>query len=338
MVFGAANRLLLVFVLCIAYPLTHTHTHTITQSRGRERARLTCNVTRGKWLPVNTSFLQYNVSTCGAEAWKQFAQSSIERAYEWIPSEFPALLTEQNFIEEKVSNKRIAFVGDSLARNQYFSFLCLFRDTPSRDVDPSPQGYDHMRHFPSINMTVGIVWSVFLVRASHQARSANPHPEPLPVFSKISLDVSSLDDALLTALRSSTHIVLNTGGWWSGRRQWFEKSMNALFNELRQNHRDVRIVMHYSGFASTDADDRCGEDILPLNSTSFSSDQESKLREASELINRFQRMYPTIHFLNTITLSALRVDNHPGSPRDCQHWLLPGVPDTWNFIMLNQMF
>ena len=336
MVFGATNRLLLVFALCFAYPLTRTH-H--VQSRGRERARLTCDITQGKWLQVKNSFLQYNVSTCGAEALKKFAQSSIEKAYEWIPSECPALLTEQKFIEEKISNKRIAFVGDSLARNQYFSFLCLFRDTLSRNVDPPPQGFDHMRHFPSINTTVGIAWSVFLVRPSYQARNANPHPEPLPVFSKINIDVSSLDDALLNALRSSTHVVLNTGGWWSGRREWFEKSMTVLFTELQQNHRDVRIVMQYSGFASTDADDRCGEDISPVNSTSLlGTAQESVLREASELITRFQRMYPTINFLNTIKLSALRVDNHPGSPRDCQHWLLPGVPDTWNFIMLNQMF
>ena len=179
-------------------------------------------------------------------------------------------------------------------------------------------------------MTVGIVWSVFLVRPSHQARSANPHPEPLPVFRKIRQDVGSLDDVLITALQNSTHVVMNTGGWRSGRREWFEESMNVLFNECEQNHRDMRIVMQYSGFASTNVHDRCGEDILPVNSTSFlGTGQESSLGEASELISHFQRMYSSINFLNTIKLSALRLDSHPGS-RDfntglCLECLTPGT-------------
>ncbi|KAK3040227.1 hypothetical protein RJ639_028939 [Escallonia herrerae] len=49
--------------------------------------------------------------------------------------------------------------------------------------------------------------------------------------------------------------------------------------------------------------------------------------------------YPVL-LLNTTTLSQLRIDGHPSSygyggqqGRDCSHWCLAGVPDTWNQLL-----
>ena len=41
-------------------------------------------------------------------------------------------------------------------------------------------------------------------------------------------------------------------------------------------------------------------------------------------------------------LSDLRPDAKParrivGKPNDCTHWCLPGVPDLWNVLLLNQL-
>lgn len=306
-----------------------------------------CTYQHGKWVErglIDDSWVKdraewYNISACGISVLKEFEPSFADEQYVFVPNSCPPLRSDENFLISKVSNTRIAFVGDSLSRNQYVSFLCLLSNVEWFDITPPPAGYDHMRHYPNINATVGILWSVFLVRPSFQTRKASPsHPEPLPIYSKIKMDLSSLDESVVSAAKGSTHVVMNSGGWWGEphRRAVFEQSMSIVLQQLRAFN-ETKIYLQYSGFPSTDKEGMCGRGILPVNSTTLLP-QDAILGEGARTLFELARTYDHVHILHTVELSALRVDNHPGfigSRLDCQHWRLPGVPDTWNLIMLN---
>jgi len=59
-----------------------------------------------------------------------------------------------------------------------------------------------------------------------------------------------------------------------------------------------------------------------------------------------KQMKTPVTILNITDLSSLRTDGHPSvyrrkgvdltasSGQDCSHWCLPGVPDTWNELLL----
>ena len=167
-----------------------------------------------------------------------------------------------------------------------------------------------------------------------------PTPEPLPLYS-IERGSSCLDDVLLTAAQSSTHLVLNTGGWWGGGRgKFLEISLEIVFEALLSlGHADKRIIFHHSGLSAENKDGSCGPTIEAVNSSDLLSNAtRSALEIHAGLLSRLKSRHPSIRFLDTYELSSLRVDNHPGSPRDCQHWRLPGVPDTWNLLMLNTLW
>jgi hypothetical protein len=138
----------------------------------------------------------------------------------------------------------------------------------------------------------------------------------------------------------STHLVLNTGGWWGARREFLESSVDMVFETLLEyGYADKKIIFHLSGMPSETKDHSCGPTAEPLNSVNELSERMKKVLDMNtDLLHRLRLRWPRINFLDTLELSSLRVDAHPGSPQDCQHWTLPGVPDAWNSIMLNCFF
>ena len=61
------------------------------------------------------------------------------------------------------------------------------------------------------------------------------------------------------------------------------------------------------------------------------------MQEASSDLDRLHKLLPNVGFLRTARLSGQRIDAHPGG-RDCQHWMLPGIPDLWNRLLFNYVW
>jgi hypothetical protein len=81
---------------------------------------------------------------------------------------------------------------------------------------------------------------------------------------------------------------------------------------------------------------------MPLNDT-----RARPVPEINAILEQVAKQMRTpVTILNITNLSGLRIDGHPSvygrkageltasSTQDCSHWCLPGVPDTWNELLL----
>ena len=251
--------------------------------------------------------------------------------YKWVAAEpCVAMNYSSSFILCKLKDSWTTFIGDSLNRNQYDSLLCLLRGEYFVDLVPRNHhnvermtGFDHVRYFPTYNATVAIAWSTFLVRPTSYTRRARPvHPDP-------TTNGTALDKVIPHALNYSTHLVLNTGGWWAHRRALFFQSMQRMFGALA-TFETTHVYFNYEGFSPD-----CDNPVDPLPKERVSNDPS--MQEASNDLDRLHKLFPNIEFLRTVQLSGQRIDAHPGG-RDCQHWMLPGVPDLWNRLLFNYVW
>lgn len=113
--------------------------------------------------------------------------------------------------------RHLAFVGDSMARNQLESLLCLLAT-----ADPPELVYRHGEdnkfrrwRFPSHNATVSVFWSPFLVHGVEKsAASGLDHNE---------LYLDAVDERWASELASMDLVVLSVGHWFLHPAVFYEQ-------------------------------------------------------------------------------------------------------------------
>ncbi|XP_027361871.1 protein ALTERED XYLOGLUCAN 4-like [Abrus precatorius] len=129
-----------------------------------------CDYSNGDWVR-DTGGPLYNATTCGKikESEKCIPNGRPDSGYlywRWKPSECNLPRFEPHSFLQLTKNKHVAFVGDSLARNQLESLLCMLStvSTPNL-VFRSPNDNKFRRwYFPSHNSNFSLYWSPFLVQ------------------------------------------------------------------------------------------------------------------------------------------------------------------------------
>lgn len=166
-----------------------------------------CDYFNGKWIHDKKGPL-YNGTTCGTI--KQ-GQNCITNGrpdsnylyYRWKPNECKLPRFEPNTFLQLSKNRHISFVGDSLARNQFESLLCML-STVSKPKPVHHKG-SHWWHFPSHNATLSVYWSPFLVQGDERSKSG-------PNFNTIHLD--RVNEKLAKDMDGIDLIVLSFGNWF----------------------------------------------------------------------------------------------------------------------------
>ncbi|KAG8367137.1 hypothetical protein BUALT_Bualt16G0041400 [Buddleja alternifolia] len=340
-----------------------------------------CNYAKGKWV-FDDSRPLYSGAGCKqwlSSMWACRLTQRTDFEYEklrWQPKECKMEeFTGSKFLK-RMQHKTLAFVGDSLGRQQFQSLMCMVTGGKDRP-DVLNVGYKYglvkargairpdgwAYHFPSTNTTILYYWSASLCDI-----------EPIDISTR-DTDCAMHLDRPPAFLRRYIHnfdvLVLNTGHHWNR-------------GKLKSN----RWVMYVGGVPNTD---RKTVDIagaknltvysivnwvnsqLPLfpglkaflrtmsprhffngdwntggtcdNTTPLAGGKEVLHDESSDPLTAGAVRGTNVKLLDITALSELRDEGHisrysiratPGM-QDCLHWCLPGVPDTWNEILFTQL-
>ncbi|XP_028194557.1 protein ALTERED XYLOGLUCAN 4-like isoform X2 [Glycine soja] len=168
-----------------------------------------CDYTNGRWVRTKRGPL-YNATNCPNMKEKQncIANGRPDLGYlnwRWKPSECNLPRFDPNTFLQLISNKHVAFVGDSVSRNHLQSLLCMLT-TVTKPNGLGHEGSNTRWHFPSHNAMLSFYWSPFLVDGVDRKIRRPPH------YNKIYLD--RVNARWENDIDQMDIIVLSLGHWF----------------------------------------------------------------------------------------------------------------------------
>ncbi|KAF7822345.1 protein trichome birefringence-like 19 [Senna tora] len=181
-----------------------------------------CDLSTGEWIP-NPKAPYYTNTTCWAihehqNCLKYGRPDSEFMKWRWKPNgcELP-IFNPFQFLEI-VRGKSMAFVGDSIVRNQMQSMICLLsRAEWPVDASFTPDEYFKRWKYPSYNFTMATFWTPHLVK-SKEADSAGPTNSGL-----FDLYLDEADGKWAAQMAGFDYIILNGGHWFMRPMIFYEK-------------------------------------------------------------------------------------------------------------------
>ncbi|KAJ6795048.1 protein ALTERED XYLOGLUCAN 4-like [Iris pallida] len=341
-----------------------------------DAATSTCDLFDGRWVREyygNASYSNYTCRTlpesknCG-----KYGKEQDFVNWRWKPDGCDLPRFDGKTFLNIVRGKRMAFVGDSVARNQMESLLCLLSqvETP---VSIQKDSEDRFRtwYFRSHDFILTAMWTKFLVAATE--RTANGTATGV-----YDLHLDRVDTGWTEKLPWINYLVLS-GGHWFSRKLYLHES-DALvgcvycsgenltdFGPAPAVRRAFRTALaHINGCADCgglltlvrtfapahfengawDGGGKCnrteplGDREVGVGGTDWGmrNAQVEELRSAQE-----EGKDKRFEVLDVTKAMMARADAHPGEHwnnewmkgySDCVHWCLPGPIDVWNDMLL----
>ncbi|WCJ42818.1 TRICHOME BIREFRINGENCE-LIKE 16 [Euphorbia peplus] len=341
----------------------------------------TCNYAKGKWVTDDRSpsYSGFECKQWLAQMWACRLMQRTDFSYEklsWQPTNCEMEEFEGAKFLERMRDKTLAFVGDSLGRQQFQSLMCMVTGgkwVPDViDAGPEyglvipeggsrPNGWAY--RFPNTNTTILYYWSSCLcdlepIDVQNPATEYAMHLDRPPAF-------------LRQFLHKIDVLVLNTGHHWNrgkirGNRwvmyvggkpntdkklatigdaknftvhsivSWVNKQL-PKHPHLKAFYRTISPRHFANGDWNTGGS--C-DNTVPMSVGKEISQEESSDYSAGNAVKG-----TGVKLLDITAVSQLRDEGHiskysitaaPGV-HDCLHWCLPGVPDTWNKILFAQI-
>ncbi|KAF8772548.1 hypothetical protein HU200_005505 [Digitaria exilis] len=131
-----------------------------------------CNYSEGRWVWAPGHARRYNATECNVKERQDCIRNGRPDTkyldWRWQPTGCPLPAFDARTFLSAVRGKHVAFIGDSMARNQAQSLICLLTAVfPYHLVyrDTGEHKHNFWRYaFPSHDVTVSYYWAPFLVR------------------------------------------------------------------------------------------------------------------------------------------------------------------------------
>ncbi|KAL1307582.1 protein trichome birefringence-like 43 [Arachis ipaensis] len=326
-----------------------------------------CDIYHGKWV-YDDSYPLYNSSQCfhlnmHFDCQQNGRPDQQYLKYRWKPFACDLPRFSGKDLLERMRNKRITFIGDSISLNQWQSFICMLHSHHPHAAFTQDNGHGFTQFtFLNHNVSVGFSWNALLVEKESTSYG-------------MVLNLGSISDFDANMWRHSDVLIFNSWLWWlhsGSHRPWdfivdgddlqkdmdrlvaYEKALSTWAHWVQNNIDFDKTLVFFRGdsprhpnaseWGNNDGK-QCSEEREPIEVREVNEYRELKKPAGEGIVERIVRkMRKPVRLLDITRLSELRKDGHPGAyasshhqGMDCSHWCVPGVPDTWNHLFYAEL-
>ncbi|WVY93541.1 hypothetical protein V8G54_032629 [Vigna mungo] len=338
-----------------------------------------CNIFSGDWVPYPHQ-PYYSNQTCPfiLDQLNCIKNGRPDRDFlklRWKPHECELPPFDATQFLELVRGKSIAFVGDSMGRNQLESLLCLINTVAHpEDITAKHTSYDDIFFrwwfVSDYNFTVTTLWSPFLVKFNDSDPSGRAY------YSATKLYLDEADEAWSSKIKNFDYVVFSTGQWFFRPLTFYEKGQvvgcQKCQNSTELNFygykkafqtafRTLRNVEGFKGVAFLVShspehfENGAWNEGGSCNRTKPFSLEERGVYESGDIVKALHEIQVEefnaarekglrFGLIDVTDAMVTRADGHPSKFKpgnkkvnDCVHWCLPGAVDTWNEFLLYLM-